>query len=394
MIPFTKIKADILYTNAATPHTDAVLVFDRAGMILSIDPVSSHDPASVRTVEGILVPGFVNAHCHLELSHMKGKIETGTGLIKFIEAVVSTRDSDPQEIAESIDAADREMYQKGIVAVGDICNRTDTIANKDSSPIFYYSFVEMFDFWQDQLAQHYFDQYKKVYDAINVSQGHQKSAVPHAPYSVSKGLFHLINQLNRDTKTLSIHNQETVSENDMFAKRGGSFIPMFEKMGFSFEHFKATGKSSISYALENLDPKHRQLFVHNTETNLDDILLAHKTNPKTYWVTCPNANLYIENKLPDYQAFIEAGAKVCLGTDSLTSNWDLCILEEMKTISKYQSSVTLDQLIQWATINGAEALGIDDNFGKILPGRSPGINLISLEPDGRLGPESQIEKIC
>ncbi|NND34550.1 MAG: amidohydrolase family protein [Saprospiraceae bacterium] len=394
MASFTKIKADIIYTNVSPPAYDQVLVLDISGKVLSIDPAGEHDPASLNFVDGILVPGFVNAHCHLELSHMKGKINTGTGLIRFVEDVVARRDDDPEKIQDSIWNADEEMCRNGIVAVGDICNRIDTLACKNESSLFYYSFVEMFDFWQDQLAHQFYQQYKEVYDAIEASDGHQKSAVPHAPYSVSRQLFRLINDLNQGEKTISIHNQETAPENEMFMHKQGPFLALFEKMGFSFAHFHATGESSIKYALENLDPKHRQLFVHNTQTTTGDIHAAQERFPKSYWVSCPNANLYIENRLPDYQAFIDREAKICLGTDSLTSNWQLSILEEMKTIAKYQSFISFDDLIKWATINGAEALGVDDRFGRIAPGKTPGINLIKLKGNDKLGPDSTMEKIC
>jgi cytosine/adenosine deaminase-related metal-dependent hydrolase len=394
MALFRKVKADAFYSNVHPADTSSLVVLDNQGKILNIEPASDHDPASVQFLSGVIVPGFVNAHCHLELSHMKGLLPTGTGLLKFIEGVVSQRDRNQEEIADAILNADEEMRKAGIVAVGDICNRTDTFEVKNSSDLFYYSFVEMFDFWQDHLAQSFFDQYKAVYDAITESPGHQKSAVPHAPYSVSKQLFKLINSLNTGARSVSIHNQETPQEDQMFVEKGGPFIPLFEKMGFSFQHFEATGHSSIRYALENLDSSQTQLFVHNTMTQREDIQAAQNFNEKSYWVSCPNANLYIENRLPNYQLFIEEDAKVCLGTDSLTSNWQLSILEEMKTIAKYQSNISLDNLILWATKHGAEALGIQADYGTIEVGKSPGLNLLRIAPDGSIIADSRVEKIC
>jgi cytosine/adenosine deaminase-related metal-dependent hydrolase len=394
MTHFRKVKADAFYSNVSPADANSLLIVDNQGKILSIEPALDHDPASVQFLSGVLIPGFINAHCHLELSHMKGRLPTGTGLLKFIEGVVSQRNSDQEEISDAISHADEEMRQAGIVAVGDICNRTDTIEVKNKSALYYHSFVEMFDFWQDNFAQKFFDQYRAVYDAIAESPGHKKSAVPHAPYSVSRQLFKLINALNKNARSVSIHNQETPAEDQMFLEKKGPFIPLFEKMGFSFPHFEATGQTSIRYALENLDASQRQLFVHNTLTTRDDIRAAQSTNARCYWVSCPNANLYIENRLPNYQFFIGEGAKVCLGTDSLTSNWQLSILEEMKTIAKYQSKISLDLLILWATKHGAEALGIEDAYGTIEVGKSPGLNLIKIDQTGSLLPDSTVEKIC
>jgi cytosine/adenosine deaminase-related metal-dependent hydrolase len=324
---------------------------------------------------------------------MKGKVDTGTGLVKFIESVVSQRDTHQDIVDEAIANADRDMYRQGIVAVGDICNRVDTFRQKDESPIFYYSFVEMFDFWQDRLAAKFFQEYKLVYDQAQLSEGHEKSVVPHAPYSVSKTLFRLMNEVNTGLRTVSIHNQETVAENEMFASKQGAFLALFKKMGFTYDHFQATGSSSIHYAIQHLDPTHRHLFVHNTLTQGDDIDAVTKWGAQSFWVSCPNANLYIENRLPNYQLFIDRNAKLCLGTDSLTSNWQLSILEEMKSILRFQSFIPQSELIRWATLHGAEALGLDHRYGTIAIGRSPGLNLISTDPSGRINQYSSVEKI-
>jgi cytosine/adenosine deaminase-related metal-dependent hydrolase len=388
-----KLLPYLIYTNTGDPLANTVLIIDREGKILALDSEANHDPASIQNLNGIITPGFVNAHCHLELSHMKGKVDTGTGLVKFIESVVSQRDADQDMVDDAIQNADLEMYRQGIVAVGDICNRADTFARKDESPIFYYSFVEMFDFWQDQLAAKFFEDYKRVYDQAKRSEGHEKSVVPHAPYTVSKTLFRLINQVNTGLRSISIHNQETVAENEMFSNKEGEFLRLFRQLGFTYDHFQATGKSSVHYAIQQLNPAHRHLFVHNTLTQGEEIETVTRWCEQSYWVSCPNANLYIENRLPDYRSFMDRQAKLCLGTDSLTSNWQLSILEEIKTILRYQSFVPQSAIIRWATLNGAQALGVDDRYGVIVTGKSPGLNLISTDPTGAIKQNSLVQKI-
>jgi cytosine/adenosine deaminase-related metal-dependent hydrolase len=121
---------------------------------------------------------------------------------------------------------------------------------------------------------------------------------------------------------------------------------------------------------------------------------AHAWSPHVFWATCPNANLYIENRLPDYRVFLDTGARVSIGTDSLTSNWQLSILEEMKTIARYQSYVPFDTLLRWATLNGAEALGFDDTLGSLDPGKTPGLLLLQdLTPAFGLKPETRVRRI-
>jgi len=223
-----------------------------------------------------------------------------------------------------------------------------------------------------------FDNYHKVFDDQVDTGHHKKSIVPHAPYSVSKELWKLIVGSHEIGQTISMHNQELSAENQLFQDKTGGFISFFRDMGLNIDRFIPTGQTSIYSALNNLNPNNKILFVHNTMTTAEDISIAQDRLPKCYWVTCPNANLYIENKLPDYQSFVDNGARVCIGTDSLSSNWQLSIFEEMKVIKKYQSRIDDLEIIKWATYNGAEALGYDD-LGSLKMGVSPGINLIDVD---------------
>jgi len=145
--------------------------------------------------------------------------------------------------------------------------------------------------------------------------------------------------------------------------------------------------------MQNMNPKSKTLFVHNTMTTAADIAAAHQWSDKVFWATCANANLYIENRLPNYQLFLDADARMTIGTDSLTSNWQLSILDEMKTISKYQSYIPFETLLRWATLNGAEALGYENEIGSIEVGKTPGLNLLDLEEDLKIRTNTQVVKL-
>ena len=372
-----KISADKVFTISGELIDDAVLICDNDGIILKIAERAEFDHSELEIYNGVLVPGFINAHCHLELSHMKAKVDTGSGLIDFIKSVVTKRNVEQEIIFDAIEKAEAEMLEAGIVAVGDISNVPDTFAQKSKGNLKYYSFVEFFDFLQNQNAEAEYEKYKAVYDALPLARGSKKSCVPHAPYSVSEKLFSLINEANKgDVKTISIHNQETPPENELFLHGSGGFVDFYGQFGISLNSFQPNGRPSIHYALEQMDSIHRTLFVHNTLTTANDIKFAQNWNPNVFWASCPNSNLYIENNLPNYNVFIDACAKVCLGTDSLTSNWQLSILSEMQAIAKYQSYVSDEILLTWATLNGALALGFEDELGSFEVGKKPGINLL------------------
>ena len=162
----------------------------------------------------------------------------------------------------------------------------------------------MFDFLQDKDAQKWFDQYERVYQSLETPGDHRKARVPHAPYTVSKTLFSKLNESNTgDDITVSIHNQEMRSENALFLDGSGGLPAFFEGFQVSLEHFEPTGRTSVYYALEHMDPDHKSLFVHNVLTTREEIADVHAWSDHVYWATNPNANLYIENRLPDYQAF-------------------------------------------------------------------------------------------
>lgn len=368
-----KFSAELTFTADNKLTHGVVVVTDSNGLVLSMDSVSDHDEASLRKIEGILSPGFVNTHCHLELSHMKGKVDTGTTLLPFLKSVVRFRDIQQEVIDLAIKEAHDYMWRSGIVAVGDISNKADTASVKASGMMDYYTFVEMFDFMQDHMTEGTIQQYKAVYEAQDATGNNRKSFVPHAPYTVTPQLFDFINRNNQPGTVISIHNQETPEENQLFLEGRGGFLEFYKDFGMSIEGFEPPGKTSIHYILKHLSPHFKTLFVHNTTTTREDVRAAQSWNSDIYWATCPNANLFIENRLPDYSVFLDTDATVTIGTDSLTSNWQLSVWEEIKTIRKYQSYIPLETCLKWATINGAKALGFDDRLGSFQPGKRPGL---------------------
>lgn len=389
-----KISADYIFPVSSSPIKEGVLILDEAGKILQLDERSNHDSASLEIHKGVIIPGLINTHCHLELSHMKGAVNTGTGLISFITSVVAYRDFPMDEILQAITNADEEMYNNGIVAVGDISNKLDTADQKNKSKINYYTFVEMFDFMQDANSEATFNQYQEVFEGQSTANGNKKSCVPHAPYSVSESLFHRINEVNTADATVSIHNQETPDENELFLTKTGGFIDFYKSFGIPLDDFQANAQPAIQYAIANMNPACRNLFVHNTMSTAADIQAAQAWSDRVYWATCANANLYIENSLPNYQVFIDNNAKMTIGTDSLTSNWQLSVLEEMKTIARFQSFISFEMLLRWATLNGAEALGYESTLGSLESGKTPGINLIqNLGEEFQLNQNTQIKRL-
>jgi len=373
--------ADYLYLDGdwITGHWIDV---DADGMILGI--YDTVPPADHSYHAGCILPGLINAHCHLELSHMKGILPSGTGLVDFILGVLQQRAVDDQVIQDAAYRSDQAMYAAGIQAVGDICNTLHTQSAKLQSPICYVNFVEAYDLFQGTEGNPYFSSHLETYDQLVIKPQDRKSLVPHAPYSVSPGAFAQMSPyFKEDRGTISIHNQETPSENDFFTKRTGDLVDFYTTAGIPLDLGTIDTSSSLRYALDHLPTDRRILLVHNTMTTSHDILDAHRTHADVYWCTCPRANLYIENRLPDYSTLRAAEARICIGTDSLSSNWSLSVWDEIKTLARYSSSIPITELIQWATLHGAEALGLDDQLGSLRPGSAPGLVHVDVMPERR-----------
>ncbi len=374
-----RLTADLLIPMDRAPVKDGVVVVDDQGHIVELGDRSSYVASSLQYYRGALIPGWVNAHCHLELSHMRGIIPSGTGLIDFIKSIVLLRNFEKELVKAAIIRQDRYMREEGIVAVGDISNLADTAEIKKDSSIRYHSFVECFDLLQEEAADEHFEAALELFDEFKAPKANRVSIVPHASYSVSPTLFRYIRETNPLGATISIHNQETPEEDRFFRDKTGGFAGFYRDFGLSIETFEPTGKSALESILPYLSPDRKTLFVHNTCTTAKDIRLARERIKRTYWATCPNANLYIENRLPDYKVWLKEGATICVGTDSLSSNWQLSVLEEVKTILRFNSFLDWLEVLKWATLHGAQALSMDDTLGSLTPGKSPGILHLDLD---------------
>lgn len=381
--------ADWIFPVSSPPIKNGVVAVNPDG---KIEEVLTQNEAlnldlDIIKYKGSIVPGFINTHCHLELSHLLGQIPEQTGLVEFVQSIIKSRQGDSEEIKTVMYAADQKMFENGIVAVGDISNQTSSKEVKAHSKIYYHTFIEAMGFNPERAnaTMDYVKEIKQGFGALPTS------IVPHAPYSVSPELFGLIKvEAEKDNAFISIHNQETEDENAFFENKSGGFLALYEFLGLDIPFFTPSRKTSLQTWLPYIKEQ-KTLLVHNTVSNRADITFAKQNNNNLYWCLCPQANLYIENALPDVDLLIEENVKITLGTDSLASNHQLNILSEMITLQQYKQ-VTFEKLLRWATINGAEFLELDQQIGTIAVGKKPGLNLIQLSADFMIE-NDQVERL-
>ncbi len=384
--------ADYILPVSSNPLKKGVVSVNAEGEIVGLFDSKSTEikDKAIEYMKGIIVPGFVNSHCHLELSHLHRKFPKGEGLLSFIREVIKKRDDDENAVLDAIDKADKAMLENGIVAVGDISNQDISVKTKNDSSIYYHTYVELFGF-NPEKAKDVFKQGLEVKAKLNPKPA---SIVPHAPYSVCKDLFkHISNLSTQGNNLLTIHNQETEEENKFYRYKKGAFVDFYKDLNQDISHFKPQARNSIQSILPMTPPNQSIMLVHNIYTSLKDVYFVRRFGREVTWCFCPNANLYIENRLPKIDMFLFSDFNITLGTDSLASNDELCILAELKTLSKHFPAIPLTKTISWATLNGAKFLRIDKEFGSIEKGKKPGLNLISQVDGLKLTPESKVTRL-
>ena len=354
-----KFSAQYIFTNTGSPLKRGIITTDDNGLIINVEDTNGllTEKNSVEFYNGIIVPGFVNCHCHLELSHLKGKIDEGKGLRYFIDQVIKQRDLDSynNNIKKAADA-DAAMFKEGISLCADICNNDSTFLIKKNSSIKYINLLETFGL-DSAKAQNKIDSIIKVAEA-SANMNIQYNLVPHAVYSTSLALFRRLKQLGHTNRVTSIHFMETESEIELLAS----------KVGIVKNHTVAI--------LNEITSSGNLILVHNTFIN-KKILRSINTRRNLFLCLCPASNIYIEKKLPPVYMLKEETGNIVIGTDSLASNKKLNILEELKILQHNFPAIAFEELIKWATINGAIALGEEKKFGAIEPGKKPGLILIS-----------------
>jgi cytosine/adenosine deaminase-related metal-dependent hydrolase len=378
---YLKFSADKIFDGYRF-HTQSALITKEDGTIEGMIPISAAGN-EVQHYEGILTPGLINCHCHLELSHLKDVIPPHTGLIDFLCSVVTKRGFNPEVIQQRIAAAEQEIYNNGIVAVGDIGNTADTAGIKSKSNIRWQNFVEVLSF-TDEKAEENLLHYKSVANTMagQPKAGNQQrtSLVPHAPYTISPKTFQLINEATKN-QIISIHNQEHPAEDELYKTGGGDYLKLFKIFGIDKSPFPVTGKSSIRSVLPYFNNGQTIFLIHNTYMPEEDIVWANEyataNGLKLVYCFCINANLYIENKVPPVDLFIKHNCHIVLGTDSYSSNWQLSIAKEIEAVQKHFPHIPTETILQWATSNGAKALQWDGELGSFERGKKCGISIIS-----------------
>lgn len=370
-----RIAANYIYTGTQVLKNSLVVLSDE-GVVLDLVDTGGQlrESQGVEFYNGVLVPGFVNCHCHLELSALKSVVPPAQGLPSFLQQMIGRPPLDASLVTAAASRADRWMRANGIVAVGDVMNTEAVIGVAQASEMRYHHFIEAMGVSRSR-SESTFRWAAEVFERLRLLS--QCSVVPHAPYSVCRSLLSAIQQHSTSNRTIfSIHHQETPTEIDLIRGKTGGLYDKLTALGIDYSIFDLQADDPLRSIAAFLPTGQNILLVHNTFVDEKQILFAKELDFHFFWVVCPLSNQYLEGRLPDLDLLKRMGCTIAIGTDSLASNTILSVLEEMKAIMGNFPDVTLEDVVSWACLNGAQALGFQEELGSIAPGKKPGLNLI------------------
>jgi aminodeoxyfutalosine deaminase len=312
------------------------------------------------------MPGLVNAHCHLELSHLAGRVEGAAGFVPWVEALVAAVGQTPPDVVEAATrAAIGALVETGTVAVGDVSNGLAHLEmlgrSRLAAAVVFYELLS----WDPEKAEAVlrFAEARAKEAAEDLPEHVEVRLAAHAPHSVSAPL---LRALARKGGPAAIHLAESRAESIFLAEADGEWAGFLERRGLGHVAFSAPRRSPVAYAdaLSILHP--RLVAAHCVQVDGADIRTLAQRGVAV--VVCPRSNRRLGVGLPPLPGLLAAGVALAVGTDSLASANSLDLMEDVALLHREFPEVAPAQLVRMATSGGASALGLDD-LGTIEAGK-------------------------
>ncbi len=320
----------------------------------------------------LIMPGFVNSHTHLSLSKLKNELERGLTFSKWIKKVrTHNYNLGEAEEKEATEEGIKELITTGTTTVGDISRSGFSMKVIREMGLRGIVFFEITGF--KKLMKN--DLLKRIYDFLKMNKGNdliKPGLSPHSPYSVSPQLIQAVFSIAKDNKLpLVMHIAETKEELEFISKGEGAFRELLEDLDKWEPEWKPPKMTPIKY-LNTLGFLKCITGIHLNYIDKDDIEIVKKNNMSV--VYCPRSNEWFERKgTYPLMKFLEKGINVAIGTDSLASNTSLNMFDELVLIKKQFPGIKDGTLLQMATINGARALGLENDVGSLETGKEADI---------------------
>ena len=328
-----------------------------------------------------ILPGLINAHTHLELSWLRGRVPPAASFTDWVKTLFAQRRPDQlmtPELVAPIDDAISELLATGTTAVGDISNSLASVEPMQRRGVKGVVFHELLGFKERDGALIEGSRKKRVAAS---KHGLRLSLAAHAPYSTSIELFKAIRAAvnESDCPVMSVHLGESPEEVELLEKGSGPWRGMLEGIGAWRDDWTAPRCGPVQFLEQHGVIDAHTLVVHGVQ--FDDVALARLRALGATLVTCPRSNRWVGVGDPPIDRFYRSGVPVAVGTDSLASVEDLNLFSELKTMRSLAPGVRARTLLGSATLVGARALGLDHELGTLAPGKVPGILAVDVPPD-------------
>jgi cytosine/adenosine deaminase-related metal-dependent hydrolase len=344
---------------------------------------AADDASDVDLGNVVVMPGLVNAHTHLELSYLRGRVSPGSSFIEWIRAVMAARRQHPDprspDILAAVERGIADSIGAGTAIVGDVGNTLVTFDALVRSPLAAVVFYELIGFRVPDPAALVAGATQRI-EALAPTERVRASLAAHAPSSVAPLVLRSIRHaLNRDPfAPCSVHLAESAEEIEFIRSAGGPWREMLEELDVWDPAWTAPGVSPVQYLDQSGFLSGRVIAVHGVHMTPADLdrLAARGTT----LVTCPRSNEHTGAGRPPIQAFYDSGVPVAVGTDSLASTPDLNVFAELATMRRIAPGVPASMLLDSATRLGARALAFDGEYGTIEPGKRASLLAVDVGP--------------
>ncbi|HJR60516.1 MAG TPA: amidohydrolase family protein [Vicinamibacterales bacterium] len=348
------------------------------GRVLSVGGAGDAPPGTgrERMLEAAILPGLVNAHTHLELSWMRDQVPPAPSMPEWVERLIALRRTVGPEPPEPIAAAIREARAAGTSLLGDVTNTLAAYEPLADSEMSAAIFRELLGFNVPDPAALVGAAQRQI-DELTPIAWLRASIVPHAPYSVSPALLRAIAVGHGDVP-MSIHLGESAEEIEFLRTGGGAWRDLLASLGMWSGDWRAPGVGPVAHIAANGLLTARLLAVHCvqlTDGELQQLAAAGATV-----VTCPRSNRWTGAGLPPVERFYASGARVAVGTDSLSSVEDLNLFSELRMMRQLAPAVPARAILASATKHGADALGFGDELGTIEAGKRADLIAVAVPP--------------
>jgi cytosine/adenosine deaminase-related metal-dependent hydrolase len=376
-----RVSADWILPIADEPIGGGAVTLDQ-GRIVSVGARDGSEDLALGRVA--VLPGLVNAHTHLELSYLHGRIPPAPGFLEWVKPMLAARadrsGSDESAIRDAARSAIQSARDTGTSLVGDVTNTLAAVALLRDAQMPACVFHELLGFGgrnaEEQVAAA-----RRAIDAIGSDDNVRVSLAPHAPYSVAPALFAAIRRdLDEHAPMVStVHLGESPEEVEFLRKGSGPWRALLEQLGVWNPDWQAPQCSPVDYLADMGFLTGSVLAVHGVQLEGTDLDRLHTLGITL--VSCPRSNRYVGVGSPPLEAFYAMDVDVAFGTDSLASVDDLNMFNELAEARRIAPMVPARALLRSATLTGAAALGFGDAFGSIEAGKRAALIAVRV-PDG------------